>query len=42
LLNSKNYIINQKLPHEKRDFKEAFRLFLKNYEVEYDEWYAWD
>ena len=38
----KNYIINQKTHHERRDFKMEFRAFLKHYQIEYDERYVWD
>ena len=38
----KNYIANQKEHHDKKSFKNEFRLFLKKYEVEYDEKYVWD
>jgi REP element-mobilizing transposase RayT len=38
----KNYIANQKEHHDKKPFKNEFRLFLKKYEVEYDEKYVWD
>ena len=37
-----NYIKNQKQHHEKRDFQDEFRAFLKKYQVEYDEKYVWD
>lgn len=36
------YIQNQKEHHQKRSFKDEFRLFLKKYNVEYDERYVWD
>lgn len=36
------YIINQKTHHQKRNFKEEFKLFLKKYDVEYNEKYLWD
>jgi REP element-mobilizing transposase RayT len=36
------YIANQKAHHTKRGFQDEFRLFLKKYEVEYDEKYVWD
>lgn len=38
----KNYIANQKEHHNKKNFKKEFKLFLKKYEVEYDEKYVWD
>lgn len=38
----KNYIINQKQHHEKRDYKTEFRAFLEHYQIEYDERYVWD
>ncbi|MEI6881787.1 MAG: IS200/IS605 family transposase [Bacteroidota bacterium] len=36
------YIANQKSHHLNRNFQDEFRLFLKKYEVEYDEKYVWD
>lgn len=36
------YIQNQEEHHKKRTFKEEYRLFLKKYQVEYDERYVWD
>ena len=36
------YIENQKEHHSKKTFQEEYRLFLKNYNVEYDERYVWD
>lgn len=36
------YIANQKAHHDKQNFKDEFRAFLKKYEVEYDERYVWD
>ena len=38
----KNYIINQKSHHERRDFKSEFRSFLEHHEMKYDERYVWD
>jgi len=38
----KKYIQNQEQHHKKMTFKEEFRLFLKKYNVEYDEKYVWD
>lgn len=38
----KQYIQNQEEYHRKRTFKEEYRLFLKKYEVEFDERYVWD
>ncbi len=37
-----NYIKNQKEHHKKQDFKDEYRMLLKNYEIEYDEQYVWD
>ena len=34
------YIENQHEHHRKISFQEEYRAFLKEYEVEYDEWYA--
>jgi putative transposase len=36
------YIGNQKVHHQKKDFKDEFRALLRKYEVEYDERYIWD
>ena len=36
------YIANQEHHHLKRDFCDEFRLFLKKYEMEYDERYLWN
>jgi len=38
----KRYIENQDEHHKKMTFKEEFRLFLKYYNVDYDERYVWD
>ncbi len=38
----RDYIINQKLHHNERYFKDEFRLFLKKYNINYDERYVWD
>jgi putative transposase len=38
----KAYIANQKEHHRTVTFQEEYRLFLKKYEVEYDEHYVWD
>jgi hypothetical protein len=38
----KNYIINQDEHHTKKTFQEEYRMFLKKYDVEYDERYVWD
>ncbi len=35
------YINNQALHHEKRDFCDELRLFLKKYNIAYDEKYLW-
>lgn len=37
-----NYIKNQHQHHRKKDFKEEYRAFLKEYSVAYDEQYVWD
>jgi putative transposase len=37
-----NYIKNQEEHHSKRNFQDEFRVFLKKYNVEYDERYVWD
>jgi len=36
------YIENQHVHHEKKNFQDEFRGFLKKYNVEYDERYVWD
>jgi REP element-mobilizing transposase RayT len=38
----KAYIANQKEHHRSVTFQEEYRLFLKKYEIEYDERYMWD
>ena len=38
----KKYIENQKEHHKNRTFKEEYHLFLKKYEIAYDEQYVWD
>jgi REP element-mobilizing transposase RayT len=38
----KSYIRNQHEHHQKRTFQEEYRMFLKKYDVEYDERYVWD
>ena len=37
-----DYIKNQEEHHQKRDFQDEFRAFLKKYKVEYDERHVWD
>lgn len=37
-----DYILNQKEHHKTKSFQEEFLLFLKNYEIEFDEKYVWD
>ena len=36
------YIENQHEHHRKKTFQDEYRLFLKKYNVEYDERYVWD
>ncbi|MGA0333603.1 MAG: IS200/IS605 family transposase [Kiritimatiellia bacterium] len=36
------YIDNQETHHQKVTFKDEYRIFLKKYEIEYDERYVWD
>lgn len=36
------YIANQHKHHSKKDFKNEYRVFLKKYNVEYDERYVWE
>ena len=38
----KTYISNQHQHHQKVDFKDEYRGFLKKYDVEYDERYVWE
>lgn len=38
----KPYIFNQKEHHRKRSFQSEYRLFMKKYEIKYDEKYVWD
>lgn len=38
----KKYIKNQQLHHKEVDYKDEFRLFLKENGIEYDERYVWD
>lgn len=38
----KTYISNQEEHHQKKDFRNEFRVFLKAYEIDYDEKYVWD
>ena len=40
--NVKAYVFNQEEHHRKRSFQDEFRLFLKEYEIKYDERYVWD
>lgn len=37
-----NYVLNQKEHHKKKTFKDEYLMFLKNYEVEYNEKYLFD
>jgi hypothetical protein len=38
----KNYITNQKEHHSKKTFQDEYKVFLKKYDVAYDERYVWD
>lgn len=38
---TKRYIENQEQHHQKINFKDEYRLFLKEYGIEYDEQYVW-
>jgi len=38
----KNYIATQDEHHRRVTFKEEYRAFLKEYDIEYDERYVWD
>jgi len=37
-----NYIAHQKQHHQRKSFKQEYRVFLKEYNVDYDERYVWD
>jgi REP element-mobilizing transposase RayT len=37
-----NYILNQPLHHQKRNFKEEYVEFLRNYDIAYDEKYLFE
>lgn len=37
-----NYIANQHRHHSRKTFREEYRVFLKKYDVDYDERYVWD
>ena len=38
----KSYIRSQHEHHQKRTFQDEYRMFLKKYDVEFDERYVWD
>lgn len=38
----RSYIGRQEDHHRKKSFQDEFRLFLKKYQIEYDERYVWD
>ena len=38
----KNYILSQNEHHKKRSFRDEYRAFLKEYDINYDEKYLWD
>ena len=38
---TKKYIENQEKHHQKMTFQEEYRIFLKEYNIEYDEQYLW-
>ena len=38
----KQYILNQEEHHKKVSFKEEYRIFLREYKIDYDERYVWD
>jgi len=38
----KSYIFNQEEHHRRKNFQDEYRMFLKEYEIEYDERYVWD
>ena len=37
-----DYIVNQESHHRKVSFKQEYLMFLKNYDVPYDDRYVWD
>ncbi|MDH6341164.1 hypothetical protein M2480_000314 [Parabacteroides sp. PFB2-12] len=39
---TKKYIENQQIHHKKIDAHEEYLMFLKEYNIEYDEKYLWD
>lgn len=36
------YIANQHAHHDRKNFQDEYRYFLKKYDIEYDERYVWD
>jgi len=38
----KTYISNQEVHHQKKTFQDEYMLFLKKYEINFDERYVWD
>jgi REP element-mobilizing transposase RayT len=42
LVTVRKYILNQPHHHKEVDYKDEFRLFLKENEIEFDERYVWD
>ena len=38
----RDYIADQEAHHRKLSFQDEFRLFLKRYEIAFDERYVWD
>ena len=38
----RKYIQGQREHHQKVSFQDEYRLFLKKYEIEFDEKYVWD
>ncbi len=38
----REYILNQKVHHQKKSFQDEYRMFLNRYNIEYDERYVWD
>lgn len=38
----KKYIANQKIHHQKTNFKDEYRKLLNKFEIEFDEKYVWD
>lgn len=42
VISVKNYISTQEEHHRQKSFQDEYRLFMKEYEIDYDERYIWD